>query len=92
MLALDGSISRLEGGLLFFLVIVYTVFLITQSRRASKAVEAEFSEEMPDTHSRWDSHWSVQLLLVVAGLGLLVLGAEWLVNAAVAVAHMFWCE
>ena len=89
VLALDGSISRLEGGLLFFLVIVYTVFLITQSRRASKAVEAEFSEEMPDTHSRWDSHWSVQLLLVVAGLGLLVLGAEWLVNAAVAVAHMF---
>ena len=89
VLALDGRISRLEGGLLFFLVIVYTVFLITQSRRASKAVEAEFSEEMPDTHSRWDSHWGVQLLLVVAGLGLLVLGAEWLVNAAVAVAHMF---
>ena len=89
VLALDGRISRLEGGLLFFLVIVYTVFLITQSRRASKEAEAEFSEEMPDTHSRWDAHWSVQALLVVAGLGLLVLGAEWLVNAAVAVAHMF---
>jgi len=89
VLALDGSISRLEGGLLFFLVIIYTVFLITQSRRASKAAEDEFREEMPDTHSRWDAHWSVQLLLVVAGLALLVLGAEWLVNAAVAVAHLF---
>ena len=89
VLALDGSISRLEGGLLFFLVIIYTVFLISQSRRASKAAEDEFREEMPDTHSRWDAHWSVQLLLVVAGLALLVLGAEWLVNAAVAVAHLF---
>ena len=89
VLALDGRISRLEGALLFFLVVVYTVFLIRQSRRASKAAEVEFSDEMPDTHSRWDSHWSVQVLLVVVGLGLLVLGAEWLVNAAVAVAHMF---
>lgn len=89
VLALDGNISRLEGGLLFSLVIVYTVFLVTQSRRASKATEAEFADEMPDTSSKWDAHWSVQMLLVLAGLGLLVLGADWLVDAAVAVARMF---
>lgn len=89
VLALDGNISSMEGGLLFSLVIVYTVFLVVQSRRASKAAEAEFADEMPDTTSRWDAHWSVQMLLVLAGLGLLVLGADWLVDAAVAVARIF---
>lgn len=89
VLALDGNISNSEGALLFGLVIVYTVFLITQSRRASKAAEVEFAEEMPDTSSKWDAHWSVQCLLVLGGLGLLVLGADWLVDSAVAVARAF---
>lgn len=89
VLALDGNISRGEGALLFALVIVYTVFLVTQSRRASKAAEAEFAEEMPDTTSTWDAHWSVQALLVLGGLVLLVLGADWLVDSAVAVARAF---
>lgn len=87
--ALDGKIGRDEGVVLFLLVIFYTVFLVVQSRRASKAAEAEFADEMPDTSSRWDAHWSVQLLLVAGGLGLLVLGADWLVDAAVAVARAF---
>ena len=89
VLALDGNIGRGEGALLFALVIVYTVFLVTQSRRASKAAEAEFAEEMPDTTSTWDAHWSVQALLVLGGLVLLVLGADWLVDSAVAVARAF---
>lgn len=87
--ALDGRLGQGEGALLLALVIAYTVFLVRQSRRASKAVEAEFADEMPDTDSRWDAHWSVQLLLVAGGLGLLVLGADWLVDAAVAVARAF---
>ena len=89
VLALDGSISRGEGVLLFVLVIVYTVFLVAQSRRASKAAQDEFTSEMPDPGSRWDAHWSVQALLVLAGLGLLIVGADWLVEAAVAVARAF---
>lgn len=89
VLALDGSISRGEGLLLFALVIVYSTFLVIQSRRASKAAQDEFAEEMPDTSSQWDAHWSVQALLVIGGLGLLVIGADWLVDAAVAVARAF---
>lgn len=87
--ALDGNIGRGEAALLFILVIVYTTFLVTQSRRASKTTEAEFADEMPDTTSRWDAHWSVQALLVLGGLALLVVGADWLVDAAVAVAQIF---
>ena len=89
VLAMDGSISRSEGALLLALVVVYTGFLVIQSRRASKTTVDEFTDEMPDASSRWDAHWSVQILLVVGGLALLVLGADWLVDAAVAVARSF---
>lgn len=87
--AMDGRLSSLEGGLLFLLVIVYTSYLIIQSRRATQATLDEFAEEMPDSGSRWDAHWSVQVALVAGGIGLLVLGADWLVDAAVAVAREF---
>lgn len=89
VLSLDGLIGRGEGALLFALVIVYCVFLVVQSRRASKTTQDEFADEMPDPRSRWDAHWSVQLLMIAVGLGLLVLGADWLVGAAVAVARAF---
>ena len=85
-MALDGSIGRVEAGLLLALVIAYTGFLIVQSRRATQATNAAFASEIPA--SRWDSHWGVQAALVVGGLGLLVLGADWLVGAAVTFARV----
>lgn len=87
VMALDGDLSRLEAATLFALVVGYTVFLVMQSRRASKAVQDEFETEIPV--SAWDRHWSVQLLLVAAGLAMLVVGAGWLVDAAVSFARAF---
>ncbi len=88
VMALDGTIQRHEGVILFALVIAYTAFLVRQSRRATRETEAEFADEMPPD-SQWDRHWSVQIALVVVGLGALVLGADWLVGAAVAFAQAF---
>lgn len=85
-MALDSAIGRAEAALLVALVIAYTVFLIMQSRRASQAAADEFAGEI--STSRWDRHWSVQTLLVVGGLSLLVLGAGWLVDAAVTFAKV----
>ena len=87
VMAIDGAITRGEAALLAALVVGYTVFLIRQSRRASKHIQNEFATDMP--HSQWDRHWCVQLALVVAGLAMLVLGADWLVGAAVAFARAF---
>jgi cation:H+ antiporter len=86
-MALDGSVGRVEAALLFVLVIVYTVYLVVQSRRASQAAADEFASGIPA--SSWDRHWSVQAALVLGGLGLLVLGADWLVGAAVVFARHF---
>jgi cation:H+ antiporter len=86
-MSLDGSIDRAEATLFFALVIAYTVFLIRQSREASKSLAAEYEGDVPT--AVWDSHWAVQLTLLVAGLLMLVMGADWLVGAAVAFAQAF---
>ena len=86
-LVFDGHLGRWESALLFALLVIYTVFLIWQSRRAQKKVQRQFAEALsPPAASAWDRHWPVQVLLVVAGLALLVLGARWLVEGAVAFA------
>ena len=87
VMALDGNIGLVESIALFALVIIYTVFLVVQSRRASKAVQDEFETEIPT--STWDRHWAVQVALIAVGLVLLVVGAGWLVDAAVAFARAF---
>jgi cation:H+ antiporter len=87
VMALDGNIGLLESIMLFALVIAYTVFLVVQSRRASKSVQDEFETEIPT--STWDRHWGVQVALIVVGLAMLVVGADWLVDAAVAFARAF---
>jgi cation:H+ antiporter len=87
VMALDGNIGLLESIALFGLVIAYTVFLVVQSRRASKSVQDEFETEIPT--STWDRHWAVQVGLIASGLVMLVVGADWLVDSAVAFARAF---
>jgi len=86
-LAADGGIARWEGVLLAALVVGYTVLLIRQSRRETAAaqaqVDAEYAEAFTPSAGTWQSHWGGQALLILAGLALLVLGARWLVEAAV---------
>ena len=88
LLSLDGKLSLLDGALLFGLLIVYTVFLVLQSRRETRQAQAEYDAEIqPAAPTAWDARLPVQIALIVAGLGLLVLGSDWLVTAAVAFAQ-----
>ena len=83
-LTLDGGLSALESALLFGLLLAYTVFLIRQSRAETQAAQDEFAAEAkPAAPGAWDSRLPAQLALIAAGLGLLVLGSQWLVDAAV---------
>lgn len=86
-LVFDGHLGRWESALLFGLLGLYSVFLIRQSRRARKKARREFAEALPQpAASAWNRHWSVHILLVIAGLVLLIFGARWLVQAAIAFA------
>ncbi len=86
-LSLDGKLSFLEGGLLFALLLAYTVFLVVQSRRETKAAKDEFADAIqPAGAGAWDSHWAAQIGLIAAGLAALVFGSEYLVQASVSFA------
>lgn len=88
VLGLDGQVSGRDAGLLFALVIAYTVFLVRQSRAESQAARDEYAAEIqPAQAGGWDRHWAAQLGLIVAGLGLLVAGSDALVTAAVSFAR-----
>jgi cation:H+ antiporter len=85
VLALDGSISRIEGGLLVALLIIYTTWTVRSARRESPAVVAEYDEALdPDTLRT--TPLGLDLGLVVAGLVFLVVGGRWLVSSASTIA------
>jgi cation:H+ antiporter len=88
-LCLDGFIGLWDGGLLFLLMIAYTVFLIRQSRNAPAEQTSEFDLELKKAKSNaWDSKRPVQLGLIALGLLFLVLGSDWLVAASVSFAKL----
>lgn len=86
VLSLDRNLGRMDCALLLLLLAAYTVFLVVQSRQEENGASDEYRNLAQGT-SRWDARWPVQVLLMAAGLGLLVLGSRWLVAASVAFAQ-----
>ncbi|MDP3137174.1 MAG: calcium/sodium antiporter [Burkholderiaceae bacterium] len=83
-LAWNGSIGTVESMLLLVLLVVYTIFLVVQSRRAEqRSGETEGIDEAILAAGGWAASRIVQVGLVVAGLVCLVAGARLLVSAAV---------
>ena len=80
-LALDGSVSRGEGIGLAIAAVAYVTWLIRIARREA----AESDTPQAPARGRWS--WAIDIAMVLGGLGLLVLGARWLVQSAVVVAQ-----
>jgi cation:H+ antiporter len=84
----DGNIAWFEAALLLGLTVLYTVFLIVQSRRETAAETAEYDAEIQAAApGAWDAKLPVQIGLILAGLALLVVGSDWLVSSAVVFAR-----
>ena len=91
LLSLNGVLSRLDGGLMVVCGIVYTVVLIRKSQNESPEVKQEFGQVYGEEALfggrlvvRTQRGFIVCLLL---GVGLSLLGADWLVEGAVAIAR-----
>jgi cation:H+ antiporter len=81
---LDGRLGRVEAGLFVALLVAYTVINVRLARRQATAeVEQEFAAQIGSAPRR---AW-MDLLLILGGLGLLVLGSHWLVGGAVQLAR-----
>jgi len=83
ILALDGSLGVLDGVILLSGLLIYTLLLVRIARRT-----ADSPPEMPDDSPKWSHRLSVQLAMIAAGLGLLVIGSNWLVDGAIIFARL----
>lgn len=72
---LDRELSRLEGAVLFLIIVAYTVHLIRRAR----------TTKQPETATGGGSQrsWPVQVVKIAVGLVMLVVGAGWIVDGAV---------
>ncbi|WP_028317146.1 calcium/sodium antiporter [Desulfobulbus elongatus] len=90
VMAWDGVLTRLEGGLLLSIAIPYTVAVILMSRAEMQSVQAEFSDLYGATPELRRAVVQTRVKyagILAAGMGLTVLGADWLVDGAIDIAR-----
>jgi cation:H+ antiporter len=78
-MALDQNLSFGNGAVLVGLLAGYSVLLYFQGRNSPPE---EVTDALLDTSPGLTSRLPVQLVLIVVGLAMLVLGAQWLVDSA----------
>ena len=84
LLFIDRHISRFEGMILVSGILMYTVANIYMARKEKNAeVLEEFNESVSPGKLKW--YWSAGM--VIAGIGILVAGSEFLVKGAVEIAR-----
>lgn len=85
--AVDGVIDRIEGGVLVLVALGYTLALVRWSRRESARVLAEFhSEYDAPVPARPRGALALAGVMLVVGLAVIIVGAQWLVEGSVALA------
>jgi len=85
LLVLDGTLNRWEGVLLSCGIIFYIIFTIKTARE----IDAPSDENEKKDGKSGALHLLTQVIFIIVGLGLLVLGSDWLVNGAVVIATYF---
>ncbi|MCA9036376.1 MAG: calcium/sodium antiporter [Planctomycetaceae bacterium] len=90
----DGTISRMEGGLLFSGLFAYTAWCILVGNRESADICEEYGEAFGEktaasskAGTKRGGNLFCQFLWIIGGLVLLVFGARWLVDGATTVAR-----
>jgi len=83
----DGEnyiINRVEGIILFTLIVLFTVFMIWKSRKASRAGE-DLEEDDEIAENKGKPLWA-NLLFLALGCAGLIFGSNWLLDAATSIA------
>ncbi|HEY8401459.1 MAG TPA: calcium/sodium antiporter [Cytophagaceae bacterium] len=90
LISLNGTISRLEGGILVLAFIVYTIVLVRMSKNESAEIKEEYAEEFDAkvlVKKITPGAWIVNSLLLITGIALTILGADLLVDGAASIAQ-----
>lgn len=88
LMALDGHLSRAEGAVLVVGAVVYTVVVVRLAKRESPEIQGEFEHGYP-VPVRVHPRRAVvgDLVLLLAGIVVVVVGADWLVDGSVDLAR-----
>jgi len=92
LLSLDGKLGRMDGLMLASGIVCYTWWCIQVSRFQSDSVQVELSAIPPAQPSAIAAPrfaFGSNLLLIVVGIALLIVGAHWLQVGAVSIAQSF---
>lgn len=89
VLSLDGVLSRVDGIILVAGALAYTVALIRTTRRETAAVVHEYDEEYPHGEVAVRSRTPLHVGMMLGGIAVVVIGADWLVDGAVGMARGF---
>jgi cation:H+ antiporter len=87
LLALDGSLTRVDGAILCVGGAAYAAGIIRTSRRESAPVHADYEAHSEQTASRDRRGPLFRVLTLLAGIGFVLLGAQLLVDGAVEIAR-----
>jgi len=85
--ASSGQISRGEGVIMLVGIVAYLSFTILKSRKASPEAQRDIVQEA-GVADETETPWWKNLLFIIIGLVLLVVGSQWLVNGAVEIARL----
>lgn len=85
LLARDGTLGRLDAGLLLLGIVIYTLYAVRSARLESKAIKEEYSHHIEPADQTASSPWRA-ILFIVLGLALCVVGSRGMVAGAVTLA------
>lgn len=90
--AWDGEIQHYEGAILFTILVIFTYWLIRNSRRQNKLAAAEADEEEDEDIAKVKDKPLISIGFLLLGFVGLYFGAEWLVHGAIDIAKYFGME
>lgn len=90
LMASDQVLSRIEGGILIFAGVIYTVILVQFTKREGAKMKKEFAEEFSPQvllkKNGWVA-WGLNIAILIVGIFLTIIGANLLVTGAESIAQ-----
>lgn len=87
VLAIDGTLSRINGLILLAAMTVYLTHNFFEARRDMSQFEEIVGDEVMEADPERSTWWS-NLLFIVGGIAGLALGAKWMVDGAIVIAGL----
>ncbi len=86
-LAIDGSLSRIDGLILLGAMTLYLTYTFFEARRDMSQFEYIVGEEVEGADPERSTWWS-NVLFIIGGIAALALGAKWMVDGSIVIAGM----